>query len=1696
MSASSSHFIEKKLDIAQQDSEQPIQQCIVLTAPLALEDEILDPVITRPIQALEKHGCKVTLIGDGKRDLNQADINQLLSLLESHSGRTLLYIKAHGFVDPKDGHIMAFGKENATKKTTDFFRKIASALNDKPIDIVSSSCFSAHVCEESVSSILPPGSNFVGLNYKEGDMGDHISMAENLLVQPVNKRGISAEKMLLAYLTLPISVDQVNPEICSIQYSKPLADKLLAHVGKEFNAAEKEAIYRELSSYMESFRDYYPLPMEYKTPVEMLDMLMGVIENKNHDYFSKFPTKPHPLLLAVAHAASKASQKPVHVETKQSTYIPSPKEREKTSDSSHTGSNMMKMVSYGYWKKNEWLLNQLKQHSPNQWVSLPFKAVQHVLDFSGNLMEDKNVTSAGIKTAVDMVWEHLIKRGPALSVDLIGSAGDFMVRRAEKQISELERSERPGDMPSQKLELLYEGRDFYNLIRLPKLAIDGVKKLALDTYEKIFPSKTTATLLNHIAPSAKEGLQNHSDYLLYRVQKLNQQSMLASDFMRTAAFKDELYRLQMENNLSSEQTQLLALYTSGRYTEHKTRIKSSTAPNPALLKKSLQTLQTNITRDLSQHPDKSTIFKTVQQTSRKSQAIIQDSFLLERHDETFRERIQQTSWEINAVTGFCSQLARVSGASLIARKMQAIGSGAAQCLSGVAALSMGNPLGLLPIFSSFLGLFDDEDDDDNGMSIISSQISEVHHDMMKGFNEIRLQQIDIARGLVSVHHQTMSRFDHVDYNLGIIQQQINQTYQYLTAQNNHISHQIGLLSQQLSEGLQAVHTDIMHGFKVVSEGMSKGFTHLDEHLSKGFDYLDQEVKLQSRDMRAKISEQILLERQYFESLNREQMHQSKELKQHSLQLTALHQQAVQTQKKQINETRKEKERALIKYAEHVLLDDFAIETFNKNEIEYNLSKAMVSEFRATYTPKEILSELGESDRWQEMNPFDVIHLLHPGENVPLVHFPTQQKNLLAMVKWLTQKKTVPREELFQLKNQVKKIRDILHFCHALAKPDAIERAFSEISANVATLGNAIEQQLITYNNEYTDQCCKRLQHMLKQHENNRDQLKKDELKEVLACLADRLKQPLEIKVFDEKVNIVHAKPQAYFVYPAKGERLQYALPLSDDKLPPIPKEILALEALEKGWIHFSYRFNSEKNQLKVRVKFQLSSNGKSYPLLSKQIEVKNKNDVINNWRQFTWPTEDKVQNMDELNKIYEQCIKALRLELNDKLQQDLSCDALQVPIEAIEASVGLLHARFRLIFESFYLNKDQTLQYVLQSCLTADKIKQLLLGYSSDEKHPFFALKNAKKWYAALANYIIDALTKDTLYVDNVTLTNALLLLDNALLEFMPKDERLAYLNHILETSPEASLFLLRGTIFATEKHDLPAALVDYRQASALNPDDNQIRSKYADALFALGDMAAAIREYTKILKRMDDSLVPRGALPPQLQNNLDINKGVILLSRGDAYLTSGYPAAALDDYQIACQVLSDQPEILYKIGLSYQALDKLDLASVYYQKVLNIEQDHYDSMIALATCLFKQNKKVEAFVWYQRLLEKNPASIEFNFQCAECSPKDDKRTVEWLLKIIKHPKASIQEVLRCSELALKKGELPCAQVAYDKIKNIISTAEQYKRCVKICLQLEDPDECRINKEKLEKLLISQRIFKQVTPHVISNIRIGKKYVK
>jgi tetratricopeptide (TPR) repeat protein len=464
----------------------------------------------------------------------------------------------------------------------------------------------------------------------------------------------------------------------------------------------------------------------------------------------------------------------------------------------------------------------------------------------------------------------------------------------------------------------------------------------------------------------------------------------------------------------------------------------------------------------------------------------------------------------------------------------------------------------------------------------------------------------------------------------------------------------------------------------------------------------------------------------------------------------------------------------------------------------------------------------------------------------------------------------------------------------------------------------------------------------------------------------------------------------------------------------------------------------------------------------------------------------------EISQIYLETIAELRLQCHYLLLQNLKISDIQKQLQEIEASVGLLHIHLKFIFESNHVMQDKTLCRILQSCLTTRKLEQLLANYQGYGTYPTQVLVNGEKYYADLAQSLIDAMLSKELYVDNITLTNALLLLDNTMLKLLPQNERLDYLNETLASLPQtarAMLLVMRGAMRATEKNDLEGAKNDYQEALLLQPDNNQIRHKYADCLFDLRQVSEAIHEYTIILEQINDfSLVEKEVQnSEEWRKNLLVNEGAIFLCRGNAYLAAGCTAAAWSDFNKACLILPEQIEPLYKRALSYHLLEKFDLAIKDFEEVLRLDPKHIESLDRLADCYCRTNAKTKSFDLYYQLLKTFPVSFYYKLKCIQLCPPEDKRCLEWAKELSKDPRAGVDDLLFCSELFVKNGYLATAKSIYLKIlKDQTYSEEQIKRCVKLTTICKDFSN---NAFYLSKLLTMQGMFKSPPVHAQSQLQ-------
>lgn len=136
-----------------------IKKFIFLIGPNLQEDQIV--AINK---GFDFQGLKVHQIGDGKKDLDDADrttLHTLLSDSRKNTERYLLFIFIHGNL--KDGkHYLGFGKDNVSY-TRGFLIAITNILKTQAIDIFLASCYSGAALPDAFS-LLPKSSNCIAIS--------------------------------------------------------------------------------------------------------------------------------------------------------------------------------------------------------------------------------------------------------------------------------------------------------------------------------------------------------------------------------------------------------------------------------------------------------------------------------------------------------------------------------------------------------------------------------------------------------------------------------------------------------------------------------------------------------------------------------------------------------------------------------------------------------------------------------------------------------------------------------------------------------------------------------------------------------------------------------------------------------------------------------------------------------------------------------------------------------------------------------------------------------------------------------------------------------------------------------------------------------------------------------------------------------------------------------------------------------------------------------------------------------------------------------------------------------------------------------------------------------------------------------------------------------------------------------------------
>ena len=158
-------------------------------------------------------------------------------------------------------------------------------------------------------------------------------------------------------------------------------------------------------------------------------------------------------------------------------------------------------------------------------------------------------------------------------------------------------------------------------------------------------------------------------------------------------------------------------------------------------------------------------------------------------------------------------------------------------------------------------------------------------------------------------------------------------------------------------------------------------------------------------------------------------------------------------------------------------------------------------------------------------------------------------------------------------------------------------------------------------------------------------------------------------------------------------------------------------------------------------------------------------------------------------------------------------------------------------------------------------------------------------------------------------------------------------------------------------KSDSDAAIVEYRKALELRPDDATANNNLGNALADKGDLDAAIVEYRKALELEPEHVVAH------------YNLGIALKDKGDL-------DAAIVEYRKALELKPDYVKAHNNLGIALKDKGDLDAAIVEYRKALELKPDHVGAHNNLGAALADKGDLDAAIVEYRKALELKPEHV------------------------------------------------------------------------------------------------------------------------
>lgn len=185
-----------------------------------------------------------------------------------------------------------------------------------------------------------------------------------------------------------------------------------------------------------------------------------------------------------------------------------------------------------------------------------------------------------------------------------------------------------------------------------------------------------------------------------------------------------------------------------------------------------------------------------------------------------------------------------------------------------------------------------------------------------------------------------------------------------------------------------------------------------------------------------------------------------------------------------------------------------------------------------------------------------------------------------------------------------------------------------------------------------------------------------------------------------------------------------------------------------------------------------------------------------------------------------------------------------------------------------------------------------------------------------------------------------------------------------LELDPSSTVILC-GLGQAQMSHgDLTLAISNLEYAAQLAPDNRHIYTTLATAYAHQG-----LRGRAQEVLKQSQSMGPRNFYPDPVRTKVLLLgvSSVSCLMRADQYFLAGEFLSAIKDYEMAVQVVPDDPYIRFDLAKAYLLTNQIEYAVIHMSKGVELDDSRVDVHIQLGQIMMKQRKFDRAVHHFRR---------------------------------------------------------------------------------------------------------------------------------